>query len=222
MSIENSFLKSLNLKFHHGEAASLLLTYNKNLSIGPQSLAHLSPQEYIEHSYVTQEIYDSYFTFAFVRNPWERAVSFYKHYMFNRVMSFEDFLMVEFPKLQVERYYFVKPQTEYIYNEEGKLQVDFVGRFENLQQDFELMRSKLNKSISDLERINISNKDYKVFGRWNLKFVYKTLKQKPYLLRTLNLKNDLSGSYRDLYTEKARKIVEEFYKKDIEKLGYDF
>jgi hypothetical protein len=222
MSIENSFLKSLNLRFHKGQSAPLLLSYNKNLKIGPQSLAHLSAEDYVKYSYISEELYDSYFTFTFVRNPWGRMVSVYKHFNYHRIMSFEDFLKVEFPKLREHRYYFIKPQVEYIFNKDDKQLVNFIGRFENFQSDFEYIKDKLAHEVSNLEVVNASVKSYSVYNRWNLKYLYKTLKAKPYLTHTLKLHNDIGGSYQTMYTAEAKAIVDEFYKADIEKFDYTF
>ena len=222
MSIENSFLKSLNLRFYNGQSAPLLLSYNDNLKIGPQSLAHLSPVQYIEHSYISKELFDNYFSFTVVRNPWGRIVSVYKHFNYHRIMSFEDFLKVEFPRLKKNRYYFIKPQVEYIFDKEGNQLVDFIARFENLQSDFEFIKNKLVLAISDLEVVNASMKSYSVYNRWNVRYLFKTLKTKPYLLKTLKLQNDIGGSYRSMFTDEARVIVDDFYKADIKTFNYTF
>ena len=92
----------------------------------------------------TQRIYaktmlDSYFKFAFVRNPWDLMVSYF-HYIksrtghhrskqVNALSSFEDYLHYEIERGKVS-------QSQFIYDREDKLQVDFVGRFENLVSDF--------------------------------------------------------------------------------------
>ncbi len=222
MSIESSFLKSIGLQFVNGQEPTLLLTYNTDPKKGPPSLAHLSPKEYVELSYISQEKFDDYFKFAFVRNPWGRAVSLYKHFNFHRVISFTSFLKKELPNLERERYYFVKPQVEYIYDSEGNQLVDFVGRFENLQEDFEKIRNKITPLLGDLEYINKSKRKQNVYSRWNIRHINNILKKKPYLIRNFSPFYNTSRPYRELYTKEARELVDSFYQKDIELLGYEF
>lgn len=66
-----------------------------------------------------------YFKFAFVRNPFDRIVSYYE-YQFKNKMSFCEF--VKFSK---------DLQYNYLFdNKTNKCLVDFVGKFENLNEDF--------------------------------------------------------------------------------------
>lgn len=80
-----------------------------------------------------------YFRFAFVRNPWDRMLSLYsfiklrprsENYEMVENTSFDDFLV----KVKERK---LKRQSDYILGQDGKSIVDFVGRFENLQEDFE-------------------------------------------------------------------------------------
>lgn len=222
MSVEQAFLKSLGLRFYLGQNAPLLLSYNKNLSIGPQSLAHLSPLDYVKHSYLSETLFNDYYKFAIVRNPWERMVSIYKHFSYHRYISFKTFLEIEFPKLKADRYYFVKPQVEYIYDVDGNLLIDFVGRFENLETDFKFISNQVDYQVAPLEHINKSNTRFKRYGRGHLKFVYKALKEKPYLLKYLNLNITVDKDYRTLYCDTTRSIVQDFYAEDIKMFNYSF
>ena len=49
------------------------------------------------------------------------------------------------------------PQSEFICNNDGKIMVDFIGRFENLYEDLNDLSEKINKEIV-LEHHNKNNK----------------------------------------------------------------
>ena len=92
-----------------------------------------------------REIFNELFKFAFVRNPWDLQVSSYHHIMRERphllegINSFEEFLKW---KLDPDRPYHyiidtsIELQLDYLVDLNGNLIVDFVGRYENLEEDF--------------------------------------------------------------------------------------
>ncbi|MBZ0123955.1 MAG: sulfotransferase family protein [Roseovarius sp.] len=96
---------------------------------------------------VTRAQFDAYFKFAFVRNPWDRLYSIYRklmagdwktgEYGIDAPMEFDEFLerFAADPQL--------KPQTEFICDEDGAVLVDFIGRFENLNRDFATVCDRL-------------------------------------------------------------------------------
>jgi len=120
---------------------------------------------YFEHmpawrvrAYLGDEIWKSYFKFAFERNPWDRQVSwyFYKTKSKTRRPSFEQF-MANRRQAYVDNYR--------LYTIGGALAVDFVGRYEQLEADFvkTLRMIGLADSIS-LPETNISkerDRDYR-------------------------------------------------------------
>ncbi len=84
------------------------------------------------------DIFDSYFKFTFVRNPWDWQVSLY-HFILDRphnpgheaakaMGSFRNFVLS-----RVDSDF---TQTACLVDESGRLLVDFVGKFENLEEDF--------------------------------------------------------------------------------------
>jgi len=108
-------------------------------------------------------VWDSYFKFAFVRNPWDRLVSWwslinghreayakgallpkFQSFVISRAETFkaflencdEDFVDADGPK------WIYRNQLDYLTDSSGQLIVDFVGRFERLQQDFELVTQR--------------------------------------------------------------------------------
>lgn len=222
MSIEKAFLESLGLRLHRGQNHSLILSYNSDPLQGPPSLAHLAAGDYCAKSYVSSEIFETYFKFSFVRNPWSRMVSIYKHFEFHRYMAFDRFVECQLPILQEIKTYFVMPQVNYIYDEKGRKLVDFVGKFENIEEDFEYVRNKIPQSLNNLAHINKSPGPHNWYSRWNLKFVGKELLKSPKMIPKISLKAKQYSNYRDYYSSKTKLKIEEIYAEDIETFDYTF
>ncbi|MGK7931014.1 MAG: sulfotransferase family 2 domain-containing protein [Microcystaceae cyanobacterium] len=125
---------------------------------------HITATELIEA--MDQEAFDSYFSFAIVRNPWDWQVSLYKfmlkdeqhtqHSMVKGFANFDEYL--EWRCSEEVRY-----QKDFIYSKEGELLVDFVGRFETLDTDFAKICDRIGISTT-LPKLNVSNtKPYQEF-----------------------------------------------------------
>ncbi len=158
------------------------------------------PERYYHHSvgfyehmpasrvrdYVGEEVWRSYFKFAFDRNPWDRQVSWYLYKTKSKSIrpSFERFM-------QDRRRAFV---TNYaIYTIDGGLAVDFVGRYENLQDEL--------ATALDLAGV----------GR-HLK-VPRT---------NVTPDKDQARDYRSYYSDAMRERVAEWYAPEIALLHYGF
>lgn len=127
---------------------------NKEIMIGFDS----GSGKYFQHLTIS-EIHDllgddiaSYFSFGFVRNPWSKIVSsyfFYKNHGFN---SFKDFLLSS--KIPDQSH--LMSQYDFFFDRDQQL-VDFIGRFENLDSDFEFVCKKIGFPYKKLLHKNKSN-----------------------------------------------------------------
>jgi len=106
-----------------------------------------------------REIFDSFFKFSFVRNPWDWKVSLY-HYILDRPQNRgheETKKMGSFRNFVFSREKLSFTQTSCLVDEFGNLLVDFVGKFENLDEDFQSICHKVGIS-SRLPHINKSKR----------------------------------------------------------------
>jgi len=117
---------------------------------------HVTAQQIVEK--IGREQFVRYFSFAVVRNPWDRLVSQYHfilrdqfHPAHEKVRQFKDF--TEYLLWR----YTDKPadlQKRYIFSDDGEQLVDFICHFETLQQDFQYVCDKIGIRAT-LPAINI-------------------------------------------------------------------
>lgn len=131
-------LQSLNM------ATLLSVTFNE----GPLSAAKELRALIRYRDRFTNDELKNYFKFTFVRNPWARVYSWYRNILRDDFMlssrkipkdcTFDNFLS-DFP-WQTE----LRPQLAWIENRSGEIDLDFIGRFENLKQDMVTVTKQLN------------------------------------------------------------------------------
>ena len=137
--------------------------------------------------------WNSYFKFAFVRNPWEAVLSEYfyilkrakpkKYKEYEKYTDFNQYLTSSKGKLIL-----FHSMLDYIVDKSGKIAIDFVGRFENLEEDFKQVLQKIGLQNMSLPRENVTSHSH----------------------------------YSEYYSETAKQIVAKKFKKDIKIFGYAF
>lgn len=163
-----------------------------------------------------------YFKFAFVRNPWDRCVSFY-HFTRDRQLTrrtegyrgttFHEFIKSPSPpftkgdKLNFvldntwakhsptlfNLYLYSHPlenQVDWLLDKNGKMIVDFVGKVEKLQDDFDIVCDTIGFNRIKVGHSNQTTRSHK--------------------------------HYSEYYSDETRQIVAERYARDIEAFGYTF
>jgi len=157
---------------------------------------HMTAAECIE--VLGRERWNSIFSFAFVRNPWDKVVSHYHHRVATnqtglgeRQLDFNDWVRLSYGEND-PRYYdkpvMFMPQVDWLTDSRGEQVVNYIGRFESLQPDFDEICTLLE------------------------------LPSKP----LLHVRKSVRSYYKDYYTPQTRGIIAEWFAKDIEKFGYTF
>ena len=153
------------------------------------------------------DAWDEYYKFAFVRNPWDRLVSWYsmvtappkipKHgndlwqYVRDNSSTFEGFILNCTDEIEVRKGVyssFTLNQLDYLTDENDNLLVDFVGRVENFDEDLRKVFRRIGISLEAIPHKNRSNHRH----------------------------------YSTFYTPETEMIVRERFKRDIEYFGYEF
>ena len=100
-------------------------------------------------------VFNKFFKFAFVRNPWAWQVSLY-HYILQSPENIEYEItrkMGSFQKFVMSRAELHRTQSGFLLDSEGNLLVDFVGKVENIEEDF----SKICKKIGINSKLPFTN-----------------------------------------------------------------
>lgn len=143
---------------------------------GDRGPGHL-PIWAFEMAYDRRE-FASRYKFAFVRNPWDRVVSAF-YFLKDGGMSdhdaawaekqglsrmeFEEFVLNRLARPEVRGFYHFQPQHYYLCDPWGRIRIDHVARFEQLTEEYDRLRQRLNAS-APLEHVNVTanrTRDYR-------------------------------------------------------------
>jgi len=138
------------------------------------------------------EVFASFYKFAFVRNPWDRLVSWYefilqdrshrRHAVVSRLPDFETFVRHELARPR-------RSQWWMLVGRDGRLGIDFAGRFERLDADMAGICGRLGIPYQPLPHVNRGTR---------------------------------RAPFQQYYTPALAALVRERWAPEIEAFGYDF
>lgn len=114
-----------------------------------------------------------YFKFAFVRNPWDRVVSTYFFLKKGGITEkdrlwadtnvqpysdFKDFIRSWLTEENINQSLHFQSQMDFLIDSSGNIGVDFIGRFETLEEDFQFVTEKLGIR-RELNKTNSSERE---------------------------------------------------------------
>jgi len=173
-----------------------------NRTAGTSIESHFNHRRYDHRKcsrYIKQfgaDVWNEYFTFSFVRNPWNKMLG---HYMWRKQiagdtlkgddLSFRCWVLQFENNIEGEGSLEDKgnPQYDQLFLDGVQL-VDFIGRFENLQEDFNIICDKIGIPQQELPHENKTEHKH----------------------------------YTEYYDDETKQIVAEKYAKDIKYFGYKF
>lgn len=115
-----------------------------------------------------QQKFDNAFKFTFVRNPYDKVLSHYKFRvktnqtnLGNNPFDFNQWIELTYGKKDPAFYdkpKFFMPQINWLTDQNDQVLVDFIGRFENLQQDFNIVCDYAGMERKTLPHLNKTKK----------------------------------------------------------------
>jgi len=158
--------------------------------------------------------YPGTFSFAFIRNPWDRLVSCYRDKILGQAPDFTNFhpargvayclarfdvfkagmpfdhfveAVADIPDTDADGHF--RSQHTFVSNGSGDIVLDFVGRFESLQTDFHAVCMKLGIAPMDLPRVQVT---------------------------------EPRARYTEYYIPRVRDLAADRFRLDLELFGYQF
>jgi hypothetical protein len=139
-------------------------------------LHHATPEQLLNKGLISREVWDKYFKFIIVRNPWDRAYSDYV-WMIKHLKAYDNFFNFINAKgvfketLTVRNKYYrgdhLNKQKDYFFINGEEINYDQVLKFENLKGELSLLKEKLNLDVDFFEASkNISNKKYEKYDHF--------------------------------------------------------
>jgi len=142
-------------------------------------------------SIISPELYKTYYKFTFERNPWDKMVSYY-WYCTKRWGVTENFREFCLKCKKENSGNYTIPSDIERYSINGKIDVDFIGRYESLEEDFNQICNTLGIPFNG--HLTKEKSDFRKEKR----------------------------QYSSYYDSITKKKIEQEFKKEIETFGYSF
>lgn len=118
---------------------------------------HLSPKLFHER---TNGKFQHYWKFCYVRNPYDWQISLYNYILRDHtnhhhkiVKGFKSF--DEYLDWRISEHF--QLQKDFLYHE-GECLVDYIGKFESIQEDYNFICKRLNLPSIDLKKLNVTKR----------------------------------------------------------------
>ena len=121
--------------------------------------------------------WDTAYKFTFVRNPWDKVVSHYEYRrkrnkteVATRGISFSEWVKKTYGPEKDPFYYnnqrAFQAQVEWLKNDEGEIDIDYIGKFESINEDFDRIKHAIGID-AELPHLNATSKRGGYQGYYN-------------------------------------------------------
>ena len=186
------------------------LTWDEQFEKYPWIRKHSKLDWFYEHLIDLSE----YFCFSFIRNPWDLVLSFWTYYQNEKIIPWKPVNWAVLEDMGYERW--KEGDDHYIEKEKSTKGVDFN---EWIKTNYDWMQGDQVSFFDNADR------EMDFIGRYeNLNADYDTLCKKLKIENKLGHVNKKStkSNRQDTYNEESKKIVEDYFMRDIEKWGFEF
>ncbi|MFT6927968.1 MAG: hypothetical protein ACJAZP_003615 [Psychromonas sp.] len=133
---------------------------------------------YYDFKRIDPDRFNRYFKFCFVRNPYDRAVSayeylknggnnssdlYYKKLIEDKYPSFKKFILEYLDGNKIHENLLFSPQYLFIYDDRNECQVDYIGRFENINENFKFICKKIGVSARLPSKNRVQRNTYETY-----------------------------------------------------------
>ncbi|MGJ5620525.1 sulfotransferase family 2 domain-containing protein [Sulfitobacter sp. MF3-043] len=173
-SIEQVFVDDLGLSWD--DRGILNLRYNSDPAFGPQRLAHLYADEYVRNGHIDRDLWNAYFKFAVVRNPYDRILSEFRYRRFRKTGPLFWFLRKQYRDDYYDIARHAVLQSRYLFDENGTCLVDEIVKFEELKDRMPEIFQRIFGDPRTLPKRNESTNSHRRLTRhqlsaWNRKAI---------------------------------------------------
>ncbi|MCT8340065.1 sulfotransferase family protein [Flavobacteriaceae bacterium TK19130] len=163
-------------------------------------LQHATPEQLLSKKLITEAQWSDYFTFIIVRNPYSRAYSDYHWVMANSGVygSFKDFIMAKGPFKALLTQRNINYMGDHLWSQYDYFHI----QGKRISYDRVIRLESLATEAPNLaETIGLPKNTFS---------------------KKANVASKKLSHYSIFYTEKRKRLVEKYYKKDLDFLGYQF
>ena len=156
-SIEYAYCEDLGLDWERHRRLLLMMRRPLSPENWPgqaERLAHLRAKEYVEQDYIPKSLWEDFYTFSIVRNPFSRLASTYVYS--GSEMTFDEYIRWVAGTEEKQR---IISQVAYLSNGNGDILVDDVYRLEELSDRWPEIKKRSELSVELRHRNRGKSKD---------------------------------------------------------------